>query len=165
MKMNTIRKTRKNTTSGQSLGGATIPKNTKPFKTVTAASAVSGCAGSNELTLTYGLKGISLNRAYPTGRNGRRYLDEDAAAFKEAVFYETITKVPWRATIDDRFVVTVHFIFKDKRRRDIDDYFKLLLDALTDAGVWPDDSQIVKLIGFKLQGEEKDFITVIIDKL
>ena len=34
----------------------------------------------------------------------------------------------------------------DKRRRDIDNSCKVLIDSITEAGVWGDDSQIDKLI-------------------
>jgi crossover junction endodeoxyribonuclease RusA len=42
----------------------------------------------------------------------------------------------------DRLSVTIALSPPDRRRRDIDNYSKALLDALTHAGVWADDSQI-----------------------
>lgn len=41
-----------------------------------------------------------------------------------------------------RLSVTVELFPPDRRRRDIDNYIKALLDAITHAGVWEDDSQI-----------------------
>lgn len=41
---------------------------------------------------------------------------------------------------DCRLYVSLHA--PDRRRRDVDNYAKALLDSLTDAGVWADDSQI-----------------------
>lgn len=41
---------------------------------------------------------------------------------------------------DCRLYVSLHA--PDRRRRDVDNYAKALLDSLTEAGVWADDSQI-----------------------
>ena len=47
-----------------------------------------------------------------------------------------------RAVINQPIMVTSFFYPPDRRRRDIDNYFKVLLDALTNAGVWKDDKLI-----------------------
>lgn len=38
--------------------------------------------------------------------------------------------------------VALQFFYPDKRRRDLDNLLKVLLDALTGAGIWQDDSQV-----------------------
>ena len=45
--------------------------------------------------------------------------------------------------------VTVVVHMPDKRKRDIDNYMKSLLDALTKAGVWEDDSLVDQLIIYR----------------
>ena len=41
--------------------------------------------------------------------------------------------------------VEIEAFMPDRRKRDLDNILKALLDALTHAGVWADDSQIVDL--------------------
>ena len=55
---------------------------------------------------------------------------------------------PWEATLWRRCVVTITFRWPDKRKRDLDGALgacKPYLDALTDVGIWTDDSAIVEL--------------------
>ncbi|MCU1787497.1 RusA family crossover junction endodeoxyribonuclease [Pectobacterium polaris] len=42
--------------------------------------------------------------------------------------------------------VTITFYPPDRRTRDMDNYLKAPLDALTHAGVWADDSQIKRML-------------------
>lgn len=42
--------------------------------------------------------------------------------------------------------VYIYLYQPDNRRRDVDNYCKAILDALTECGVWEDDSQIYLLI-------------------
>ncbi len=53
----------------------------------------------------------------------------------------------------------------DRRRRDIDNFTKVPLDALTHAGVWMDDSQIDELYVRRLPVKKGGEITVQIEQL
>lgn len=50
-----------------------------------------------------------------------------------------------RQPLASRLAVTIEVQPPDRRRRDLDNLTKALLDALTHAGVWLDDSQIDEL--------------------
>jgi len=52
----------------------------------------------------------------------------------------------------------------DRRKRDIDNTLKALLDALTHAGVWLDDSQVVDL-RIRKSPTLGGFVSVIIEEL
>lgn len=71
-------------------------------------------------------------------REGRRY----KAAVKSAVRVRVGTEEP----LTGRLAVDVRLYPPDRLRRDIDNFGgKALLDALTEAGVWRDDSQLDEL--------------------
>jgi len=112
------------------------------------------------------LKAISMNQAYPQGKQGRRYLSQVAKRFKDSVGYYILNQGSGtlQPNTTDKFNVKIGFHFSDKRRRDVDDYFKLLLDSLTGI-IWEDDSQIVALTGVKFQPELKDYIHLEIEKI
>ena len=60
----------------------------------------------------------------------------------------------------ERAVVTLFFHFKDKRRRDLDNYLKFVLDGLTAAGIIQDDN--FETIELRLKGiADKQGITEI----
>lgn len=67
-------------------------------------------------------------------------VSDEGQAYQKRVFYETIRD---RNSVgDQRIALYVLLEMPDRRRRDVDNYLKSLLDSLTYARVWSDDSQI-----------------------
>lgn len=96
-------------------------------------------------------KPVSVNQAYPTGFNGRRFLSKEGKEYKELLGWAAreFKGDPSKAFMKVKYT----FGFKDKRRRDIDDYIKLTQDALS--GIWfEDDCQIVAISATKEYSEE-----------
>jgi crossover junction endodeoxyribonuclease RusA len=90
-------------------------------------------------------KPISINHAYGQQRNGRRYLTDEGAAFKIEVGYCAMNAMKSSINVYKYPIkVKIEYYFDDKRRRDIDNGIKLLLDSMTGI-VWKDDSEIVCL--------------------
>ncbi|RIY34490.1 hypothetical protein CKF54_00400 [Psittacicella hinzii] len=113
----------------------------------------------NQLSLTLDYP-VSANVMYQyfvskgTGRKGykagmsQRYLSPKYKEFKNKnifVIKQTINEQEWQTSEDDEFALHIELVQKDKRKRDIDNYSKTLLDLLTNAGAYPDDSQIQEL--------------------
>jgi crossover junction endodeoxyribonuclease RusA len=67
-------------------------------------------------------------------KKGREY----AEAVSTSVNAAGLTTTP----LAGRLEVTILLCAPDRRRRDVDNYSKAVLDSLTKAGVWEDDSQI-----------------------
>ena len=74
--------------------------------------------------------------------NGRTVLARRGRQYKEIV-QAIVGPVPPHLTGPLEFEAEVWL--PDRRRRDIDNILKPLLDALTSAGVWEDDSQVKSL--------------------
>jgi crossover junction endodeoxyribonuclease RusA len=70
-------------------------------------------------------------------KKGREY----AEAVNTFVNAAGLTTTP----LEGRLEVTILLCAPDRRRRDVDNYSKAVLDSLTKAGVWEDDSQIDRL--------------------
>lgn len=68
-------------------------------------------------------------------KHGREYIKE----CKNAVIEQRIK--PIEGYLD----VTLSLYPPDKRTRDVDNYIKAVFDAMTQAGVWGDDSQVKRL--------------------
>jgi crossover junction endodeoxyribonuclease RusA len=62
--------------------------------------------------------------------------------------------------LTSRLEVQITLCAPDKRRRDLDNYTKALLDSLTKAGVWEDDSQIDKLTIIRGPNDNKCLISI-----
>lgn len=77
---------------------------------------------------------------------GKILISEGGRKFRinaKASVLEQLRKKPKAMTAD--LSVSIVLYPPTKQKRDLDNYFKALLDALTHAGVWIDDSQIKKL--------------------
>lgn len=64
-----------------------------------------------------------------------------------------------------RLGVTIKATMPDKRRRDVDNLPKAVLDALTHAQVWLDDSQIDRLTIERCGVESPGWLDVLIDEI
>lgn len=84
----------------------------------------------------------SVNHIYSRTRKGGVMLNPRSRAYRDEVIY-TIGKGHTAMTGDLRVVVNAYM--PDRRKRDIDNPNKAILDAMTHAGVWKDDSQIKDL--------------------
>lgn len=77
----------------------------------------------------------SINKYYATYK-GRRLISKEGRNYKLRVARIPLIK------IDGRLSVHIKIMAKDKRRRDLDNILKCLLDSLMGAGLYDDDSQI-----------------------
>lgn len=101
----------------------------------------------------------SVNHVWKSHIAGRRaitYLTKEGKDFKKRL----AAKVPkeWKP-YHEEVDVLIELVFPDKRRRDIDNYGKAILDALNQKA-YLDDSQIVKLTLTKKFKKNKPLIRV-----
>lgn len=73
---------------------------------------------------------------------GRVLLAADGREYRKAVRALALFELGRETQIESRLAMTIHLTPPDKRRRDIDNSAKAVLDALMHAGVYRDDSQI-----------------------
>lgn len=83
----------------------------------------------------------SLNRYYRTFR-GRILIAADGRAYRTAVARHVALQCIGREPLADRLAVEIALAPPDRRRRDLDNTLKALLDACTHAGLWRDDELI-----------------------
>lgn len=113
---------------------------------------------------------IFLTLPYPPSVNtywgfkgSHRYLTKKAITFKSEVHYQFINSKQ-KSFGGEIIKIKIRLHPPDKRIRDIDNCIKSLLDALCQAGVFVDDSQIHKLEIEKSTIVKNGACTVIIEK-
>lgn len=100
----------------------------------------------------------SVNKYYATiGR--RRVVTKIGREYKEAVSRLRVKR------IEGRIAVTIEFFAKDKRRRDLDNVLKCLLDSLQGCGLYKDDSQVDRIVIARREQNPKHFIKVYVEQL
>ncbi len=94
---------------------------------------------------------LIMDLPYPPSANtywrharGRHYISPNGLAFRAAVC--TAAKLHGLIAPDGRLALAVKLYPPDKRKRDIDNICKALLDSLTNSGIIQDDSLIDHLI-------------------
>ena len=110
-------------------------------KTITLATSYVQKCNMTELTLILPLP-PSVN-SYWGFAGSRRFLTLAAREFKKEVAH--IASQQHINFGDKRLSLTVTLHFKDRRKSDIDNRIKSLLDALVQAGLFDDDSQVDEL--------------------
>lgn len=86
----------------------------------------------------------TVNSYYKMTRHGQRYLDTKVREFRELVAASINEQAPG-LTLDEHIFMEVYLFPPDRRKRDLDNYMKGLLDSMTEAGLWADDSLIDQL--------------------
>ena len=87
----------------------------------------------------------SINHAWKhrvVGRRAMVYMSAEALNFRADVKRRIGTMIP----TDKRLSVTITLYAPNKRKYDIDNRVKAVLDAFTHAGVWVDDEQVDMLM-------------------
>ncbi len=83
----------------------------------------------------------SANNLYPSAGK-RRVLSKEGQKFHQAVAYMTRNQLGPYEPLTGRIRASYQFHFANGHRRDIENYCKATSDALTNAKIWIDDSQL-----------------------
>jgi len=86
----------------------------------------------------------TVNSYYSKTQRGI-YISKKGRAFRDVCAECCVEQNAYGLLLTDRLQVDVILYPPDRRRRDLDNYMKALLDALTIAKVWEDDEQVDNL--------------------
>lgn len=113
-------------------------------------------------TFTVRTQPVSINNRYIIdSRKGKPklILSEEYRNAKEAVQWEIHSQFRGEIRTEDGLTVNILQYFSDNRRRDIDGYIKMILDAMTGV-VYKDDSQIEELNVVKIKDHDEFLIQI-----
>lgn len=105
----------------------------------------------------------STQHVYGNRKGGGKYLKKDGVAYKHEVFYEAKRQYKGEP-IEGGVFVGISYFFGDNRVRDLDNYKKVLLDALSGV-LWVDDRQIEVDVSIKSHKEDNPRVELYFDKL
>lgn len=97
----------------------------------------------NNKAIKLDIKPITVNSAYKYSKNGV-YLSDEAKKYKMYILNELSNY----KKIKGKIKLIVKFYFKDKRKRDIDNYLKIFIDSIKNV-IIDDDSEIQKITASK----------------
>ena len=84
------------------------------------------------------------------GRNGARYYkNDDYRRFQRHVGWLWLKAKPPKWNPSARYAVAIELIYDSKRRYDVDNRVKPILDTFTKVGVWRDDVQVDMIAVFR----------------
>jgi len=103
------------------------------------------------------------NNRYYRNVNGRMIISREGREYAQRVagIIRTVTDDPFL----DGIVVNIKAHMPDKRRRDVDNMLKVPLDAMQKAGLYGDDSQIVRLGIEKIHSTQPGRLEVLIESI
>lgn len=90
----------------------------------------------------------------------RRFISKEGQAFRQEIALAVRGK-----RITGRLSCYVELTASNKRRWDLDNRIKALLDALQHAGLFEDDSQVDKLTVYRMSVGDKDKTRVVISQI
>lgn len=92
--------------------------------------------------------------------NGRPVLSAQGRAYRSAA-----AEFRPESPLESRLAVCLQLTMPDRRKRDIDNVAKAVLDAIGHAGIWYDDCQVDKLLIERIGIEPPGCVDVIIEEL
>ncbi|OOF53856.1 RusA family crossover junction endodeoxyribonuclease [Rodentibacter genomosp. 2] len=94
----------------------------------------------------------SVNHYWRHTRRGVHYISDEGKKYRDKVFLTCMGYLPFKKPVS----ISVEVYFPDKRKRDLDNLGKVLLDSLVQAKIIEDDCwQSVPELKWKAMGVEK----------
>ena len=107
----------------------------------------------------------TTNTMYPTGKNGKRRLSEKGRQYRNSVLACVLEQHGVFKPLEGNLKITIGLIPPDRRKRDLDNCFKAILDSLGYANCFLDDRQIKEIHGFMREPGKGGKCAVLIEQL
>lgn len=91
----------------------------------------------------------TVNNYYQKSKSGGRFISNKGRKFRADVAEAVADQIGDTVPIDYNLLVEIVLFPPDNRTRDVDNYNKALLDAITETGFWEDDKLINQLFNYR----------------